>query len=40
MLADFTRVILGLAVGPGTVSDDVAVTFGPVGACPWPCRCW
>ena len=34
MLADFTRVILGLAVGPGTVTDEVAVTLDPDGGVP------
>jgi hypothetical protein len=34
MLADFRRVILGLAAGPGTVTDEVAVTFVPAGDVP------
>src|ERR1700733_6457064 len=34
MLADFTRVILGLAVGPQMVTDDVAVTLVPAGEVP------
>ena len=34
MLADFTRAMAGLAGVAGTVSDDVAVTFGPVGGVP------
>ena len=33
-MADLTRVILGLAVGPGIVTDDVAVTFVPAGEVP------
>jgi hypothetical protein len=34
MLADLTKVILGLAVGPGTVTVELAVTLVPDGAVP------